>query len=416
MSGTLEIRAPEEQTEGTRSQLLRWLKSVGETVQHNEPLVEIETDKVTVEIASPGSGVLREVLKQEQEEIAPGDLLGRIETVAATADAPMSRQQSESAADALPTAAGRQSPHPPTPTHGDVAGVLSPAVRRLIAEHALEASAIQGTGGGSRITIQDVLQHVARLKDHGSAPSSPTVGAPLLHSAGTSRRVAHTAVRRRIAEHMVQSLLHTAPHVTTVFEANLASVLRHREQHGAQFAQAGAPLTLTAYFLEASTAAIRAVPEANSRWTDTELEIFESVHIGVATALDTGLMVPVLRDVQSRELIDIARGLNDLVARAREGRLAPADVRGGTFTISNHGVSGSLFAAPIVINQPQAAILGIGKLEKRAVVAGAADGADRIVIEPRCYVTLTIDHRVMDGQQANRFLAEFVRHLETYRV
>ena len=212
----------------------------------------------------------------------------------------------------------------------------------------------------------------------------------------------------------MHSLLHTAPHVTTVFEANLAAALAHRERHREEFARQGAPLTLTAYFLQAAVTAIRAVPEANSRWTDTALEIFDSVHIGVATALESGLVVPVLRNVQSRDLLQTARALNELISRAREGRLTPSDMRGGTFTISNHGVSGSLIATPIIINQPQAAILGIGKLEKRAVVVESpADPAGRVAVEPRCYVTLTIDHRVMDGQQANRFLQAFVQRLES---
>jgi 2-oxoglutarate dehydrogenase E2 component (dihydrolipoamide succinyltransferase) len=158
--------------------------------------------------------------------------------------------------------------------------------------------------------------------------------------------------------------------------------------------------------------AIRAVPETNSRWTDSALEVFDSMHIGVATALETGLVVPVLRDMQSRDLFETSKGLDDLVSRARDGRLTPADMRGGTFTISNHGVSGSLVATPIIINQPQSAILGIGKLEKRPVVVTSEDtGEDRIVIRPRCYVTLTIDHRVMDGHQANRFLQTFVEWL-----
>jgi len=173
-------------------------------------------------------------------------------------------------------------------------------------------------------------------------------------------------------------------------------------------------LTLTAYFLQATVDAIHAVPEANSRWTDTALEVFDSIHVGVGTALEEGgLVVPVLRDVQSRDLFQTAHGLNDLVTRAREGHLVPADVRGGTFTISNHGVSGSLVATPIIINQPQSAILGIGKLEKRPVVVEES-GVDRVVIRPRCYVTLTIDHRVMDGHQANRFLETFVARLTNW--
>ena len=224
----------------------------------------------------------------------------------------------------------------------------------------------------------------------------------------------HTAVRRRIAEHMVQSLLHTAPHVTTVFEADLSAVLRDRAQRREEFAGRGAPLTLSAYFVQAIVAAIRAVPEANSRWTDTALEIHEAMHIGIATAVaDTGLVVPVLRDAQARDLFDTARGLEDLVSRARSARLTPADVRGGTFTMSNHGVSGSLLAAPIIINQPQAAILGVGKLEKRAVVLETGD-EQKIVVQPRCYVTLTLDHRVMDGHQANHFMQTFVDTLNRW--
>jgi 2-oxoglutarate dehydrogenase E2 component (dihydrolipoamide succinyltransferase) len=202
--------------------------------------------------------------------------------------------------------------------------------------------------------------------------------------------------------------------VTTVFEANLAAVLQHRAMHRDEFARRGAPLTLTAYFVQAVVAALRAVPEANSRWTPGALELWEAMHIGVATAVEgTGLVVPVLRDAQSRDLSDIARALDDLVQRARAGTLAPADVRGGTFTISNHGVSGSLLAAPIIINQPQSAILGIGKLEKRAVVVEDGD-EQKIVVQPRCYVTLTIDHRVMDGHQANQFMQTFVQALEQW--
>jgi 2-oxoglutarate dehydrogenase E2 component (dihydrolipoamide succinyltransferase) len=204
---------------------------------------------------------------------------------------------------------------------------------------------------------------------------------------------------------MVQSLLHTAPHVTSVFEAGMTAVIADRERRRADFERRGAPLTFTAYFVKAAVAGIRAVPEANSRWTDTALEIFDHIDMGIATALEEGgLVVPVLRNVESLDLFGIATGLNDLVKRARTGALRPADMRGGTFTISNHGVSGSLLATPIVINQPQSAILGVGKLEKRPVALD--DGS--IVAKPKCYVTLTIDHRVMDGLQANRFLQAFV--------
>jgi 2-oxoglutarate dehydrogenase E2 component (dihydrolipoamide succinyltransferase) len=404
MTATIEVRAPSEQTEGTRSQVQRWLKSVGDAVVENEPLIELETDKVTIEIPAPAGGVLAEILKQEQDEIAPGELLGRIqagtESNVATkaAAAPAQAATQASAVDDVTTAA--LSAHA-VPLSG---GRNSPAVRRLLSEHKLHASDIRGSGAGGRITVDDVLDHVARKQQ-----------APAPQSAGPMRRVPHTSVRKRIAERMVESLLHTAPHVTTIFEVDLGAVLAHRANHRADFEQRGASLTLTAYFLAACVDAVREVPEANSRWTDDALEIYENIDIGVGTAVEgKGLVVPVVRAVQSLDLFGIAQALSDLVARAREDKLTPADVRGGTFTISNHGVSGSLVAAPIVINQPQSAILGVGKLEKRAVVVDA-NGTDAIVARPRCYVTLTLDHRVMDGHRANQFLQVLVERLESWQ-
>ncbi|HEY0767598.1 MAG TPA: dihydrolipoamide acetyltransferase family protein [Steroidobacteraceae bacterium] len=414
MSSGVEIRAPAEQTEGTRSQILRWLKQVGENVAENEPLIEIETDKVTVEVASPGTGVLREIIKHEQQEIAPGELLGRIDagTPAGTlAEAPRAPAALPAAARASSAAAESEA------RAGAAAGPLSPAVRRLLAERGLDAAAIRGTGQAGRITVDDVLRAAP-----GSAPPARPDGRATAAAPGAvtealirSHRVPHTAVRKRIAEHMVQSLLHTAPHVTTVFEADMTAVLTDRARQREEFARRGVPLTLTAYFVQAAVAAIRAVPEANSRWTDTALEIYDSIHIGVATAVEgTGLLVPVLHDADTQDLFDTARALEELLTRARGGTLSPADVHGGTFTISNHGVSGSLLAAPIIINQPQAAILGVGKLEKRAVVVEQGD-EQKIAVQPRCYVTLTLDHRVMDGHQANHFLQVFVQKLTGWR-
>ena len=438
MSDALEIRAPAEQTEGTRSQILRWLKRVGEQVSENEPLIEIETDKVTVEVAAPGSGVLREILRQEQDEITPGELLGWLDASGDGANtAPVK---------SAPTAgSGAHGEAPARPAHTAAEGVrgaaggagqLSPAVRRLLTEHGLEPGAVQGTGQGGRLTVEDVLHVAAGQGPAGSRRTAsgqpaanlgrPASGQPApggeqaAHSAPTSeegvRRVPHSAMRRRTAEHMVQSLLHTAPHVTTVFEADMAAVLEDRARRREEFAQRGVPLTLSAYLVQAAVAAIRVVPEANSRWTDAALEIFDAIHIGVATAVEgSGLIVPVLRNAHTLDLFDTARALDDLVSRARAGKLTPADVRGGTFTISNHGVSGSLLATPIVINQPQSAILGIGKLERRAAVIEDGDG-ERIGVRPRCYVTLTLDHRAMDGHQANRFMQTFVDTLGGWRA
>jgi 2-oxoglutarate dehydrogenase E2 component (dihydrolipoamide succinyltransferase) len=410
MSERIEIRAPAEQTEGTRSQILRWLKQVGESVAEDEPLIEIETDKVTVEVASPGAGVLREILKHEQEEIAPGELLGLLAPLhsAATEVAPKPEVRR---ADATPSA-----PRGAAAVAEGGAG-LSPAVRRLLAEHGLTAAAVRGTGQGGRVTVEDVLRAAERGRgaDTAQAQAESAARAEAAVPAEGVRRIPHSAVRRRIAEHMVQSLLHTAPHVTTVFEADMSAVLEDRARRREEFTRRGVPLTLTAYFVQATVAALRVVPEANSRWTDAALEIYDAIHIGVGTAVEgKGLVVPVLRDAHARDLFETARGLDDLVSRARAGKLAPADVRGGTFSISNHGVSGSLLAAPIIINQPQSAILGIGKLERRAVVTGEGD-TEGVVVRPRCYVTLTLDHRVMDGHQANRFMQTFVDTLSRWR-
>jgi 2-oxoglutarate dehydrogenase E2 component (dihydrolipoamide succinyltransferase) len=421
----VEIRAPSGQEEGTRSQVLRWLKAVGEPVAEHEPLIELETDKVTVEVASPAAGVLTEILKREQEEVAPGELLGRIGVAAAAGAAPAAVAAAASATDprgTAPPAPALAAPSEATPPAARAAASrqLSPAVRRLLAEHSLEPSAVRGTGEGGRITVADVLREASASGAGNSGPQRASQRAPAgdmeapdesnRGDAVTGHRVPHSAVRKRIAARMVESLLHTAPHVTTVFEVDMGAVLAHRERHREEFARQGVALTLTAYFAQAAVTAIHAVPEANSRWTESELEIYDTVNLGIATAAEAGLVVPVLQHAESLDLLETARRLEDLVRRARDGALTPADVRGGTFTLSNHGVSGSLLAAPIIIPQPQSAILGLGKLEKRAVVM-EEDGHERIVARPRCYATLTIDHRVMDGSRANRFLQSFTERL-----
>ncbi|HKZ72477.1 MAG TPA: dihydrolipoamide acetyltransferase family protein [Steroidobacteraceae bacterium] len=420
MTDILEVRAPTEQSEGTRSQVLRWLKAVGDSVSENEPLIEMETDKVTVEIASPGQGVLLEILKKEQEEVEPGELLGRI-APAGTADVASAAKPAAAAPPA--TSAGAPGPsqgdatpaaHARPAARGAAVSRVSPAVRRLLAEHGLDASVVEGSGEGGRITVDDVLRHAATAAPAAQAKPAPAAAPRPAAERPAGRLVPHSATRKRIAEHMVQSLLHTAPHVTTLFEADMTAVLAHRARHKADYERRGASLTLTAYFVAACVDAIRAVPEANSRWTSDALEVFDAIDIGVGTAVEgKGLVVPVVRNVQSLDLFGIARALGDLVQRAREDKLTPADVRGGTFTISNHGVSGSLLAAPIVINQPQSAILGVGKLEKRAVVV-EENGQDRIVVRPCCYVSLTLDHRVMDGHHANRFLQALVNRLQSW--
>jgi 2-oxoglutarate dehydrogenase E2 component (dihydrolipoamide succinyltransferase) len=407
----MDIRAPAGQEEGTRSQVLRWLKGVGEVVTEHEPLLELETDKVTVEVASPGAGVLTEILKQEQEEVAPGELLGRI-GVAEALTAPLAAASATSPVAPAHTAPAGSGAHARASgsSGGAAARQLSPAVRRLLAEHSLDAASVQGTGEGGRITVQDVLRHAADTPEAAEAATRRADSSDIGEAASASHRVPHSAVRKRIAARMVESLLHTAPHVTTVFEVDMGEVLTHRQRNREDFARQGISLTLTAYFAQAAVTAIREVPEANSRWTNAELEIYDTINLGIATAAAGGLVVPVLHQAESLDLLDTARRLEELVRKAREGALAQADVRGGTFTMSNHGVSGSLLAAPIIIPQPQSAILGLGKLEKRAVVI-----EDGIVARPRCYATLTIDHRVMDGSRANLFMQAFTERLSGWK-
>lgn len=416
MTTTVEVRAPSEQSEGTRSQVQRWLKNIGETVAENEPLIEVETDKVTIEIPAPAGGVLSEILKHEQEEIEPGELLGTIQAAAAAENAAPSADSAPAVAPAnRPAAPGAEVRMAAFAAHAEAlyTGRSSPAVRRLIAEHGLESAPIRGTGAGGRVTVDDVLAYVASQRGSGGTQQRQERPLPTeAEAAVAGRKVPHSSMRKRIAARMVESLLHTAPHVTTVFEANMSAVIAHRAAHKEEFQRQGVSLTFTAYFLAACVDAIREVPEANSRWTEDALIVPDTVNIGVGTALEgKGLVVPVVRNVQGLDLFSIARELGEVVERARTDKLTPTDVRDGTFTISNHGVSGSLVATPIIINQPQSAILGVGKLEKRAVVV-TENGEDRIVIQPRCFITLTLDHRVMDGHRANRFLQVLVERLE----
>ena len=391
MSDVIDIVLPSDQTEGTTNVIAKWYKAVGDTVAINDPLVEITTDKVTVEIAAPGDGVLSEILAAEGENVEPGQVVGRL-TVG------RSDRLTEQPVDHTPV---KQSDGDSTPTQAE----LSPAVRRLLKEKGIDAGQVKGTGKGGRITVEDVVAAAA-----GGEAARPSDGETVSRSDGpSSRRVAHSQMRKSIATHMARSVS-VAPHVTSVFEADLSAVVAHRAANKDAFEKDGARLTFTAYFVRALVDAVRAVPEANARWHDDALEIWEDVNVGVATALgNEGLIVPVLRQAQSLDLAGTAKALHDFTERARTNALTPKDVQEGTITISNHGVSGSLLAAPIIINQPQSSILGVGKLEQRAVVR---DGA--VVARPMAFVTLTIDHRVLDGFSANKFLTKWVETVENW--
>lgn len=408
MSRIEDVLAPAN-AEGTRATILRWCKAVGDTVVKDEPLVELETDKVTVEIPAPVSGTLIEVLKEVDAEVSPDEVLARL------------RLAGESA---LPKELGapKATPKIDSPRISAAAGAgqepLSPSVRRLLREHSIAAGDINGTGRNGRVTAQDVTRHVSRTQSpRASLPKTAPepVRDPAREPArdAASTLVPHTAIRRRVAEHMVRSLA-DAPHVTTLFEADLTRVLKHRSLHAQSFESRGTRLTLTVYFISACARALRAHPEVNATFTQDGMQLHPDVNIGVGTALGTkGLIVPVIHSAQDLSLFEIAQRLNTLVESARAGRLAPQDVRGGTFTISNHGVGGSLLAAPIVINQPQVAILGVGKVQRRVCVIEAG-GSESIAVRPMCYLTLTIDHRALDAFQANAFLKLVVETLEQW--
>jgi 2-oxoglutarate dehydrogenase E2 component (dihydrolipoamide succinyltransferase) len=407
----VDVLMPAE-LEGTKAVVRAWLKQVGDPVRRDEPLVELETDKVTTEVPAPADGVLVEILLASDSEAQPGALLGRLGD-ASQASHPSQAELGEALPSFPETAQEKDGVSTPQLGSGStqtVRGVspeqvrehrLSPAVRRAICQHGLDPATISGTGKNGRITRADVDAFVA------ARPAQPP-------SSGLGGRIVpHDRMRRLIADNMLASVS-AAPHVTAVFEADFSAIMAHRAKHKPAFEREGIALTFTAYFIAACVKAMRAAPAINSRWHADHLEIFDDINIGIGTALgDKGLVVPVVHRAQELSLHGIAARLHDLTARARSGQLRPVDMKDGTFTISNHGVSGSLVATPIIIQQPQSAILGVGKLEKR-VVAREVDGVDTIQIRPMAFVSLTIDHRVVDGHQTNAWLTAFVETLERW--
>ncbi|PDV98697.1 dihydrolipoamide acetyltransferase family protein [Candidatus Chloroploca asiatica] len=437
---TTELTMPqlgESVTEGT---IGRWLKQPGETVAKYEPLLEVITDKVDSEVPAPVAGTLLEILVPEGETVRVGTVIARLGSPAdAVAPVPpeMAAQPAPTEAGALPRAeVGSALAATPTPSASGHNTFLSPVVARLIAEHGLDPAGIPGTGQGGRITKQDVLRFVAardaaptsdpvQLAAPVSAPMPPMV--PPVAQAGPAMPASHarpverlalpedaelvplSPMRRRIAEHMERSV-RISPHVTTVMEVDLSSVMAHREAHRASFEQQGVRLTVTPYVVQAVATALGKTPVFNGSFTAEGIVIHRRIHIGVAVALDEGLLVPVVRDADEKNLLGLARAVGDLASRARTRRLQPDETQGGTFTITNHGVGGSLFATPI-INQPQAAILGVGAVVKRPIVI-TQHGVDAIAIKPMAYLSLTFDHRIADGATADTLLLDIKRALE----
>jgi len=394
----IEVRVPEEQ-EGTKAVVRAWLRQVGDLVFENEPLVELETDKVTQEVPAPAAGVLAEIVLETDAEAVPGAVLARIDT---DSPAEAGAQEAKPAVDER-VEAPSGSPGP-RPSPGNLETRLSPSVRRACLQHGIDPSKIQGTGRDGRVTREDVDRAV-------ESATVVSVGEPATARprAFPGQDIPHDRMRLTIAENMARAVAEQ-PHVTAVFEADFTAVGAHKAAMSAR----GVKLSYTAYIVKAAAEAMAVAPAINGRWEEDRIAISPTIDIGVGTALgEKGLVVPVVKDAGSLSLEQIGERLHDLTSRAREGKLDRSDVSGGSFTISNHGVSGSLLAAPIILHQGQAAILGVGKLQKRVIVR-EVNGRDAMLVHPMAYVTLTIDHRVVDGHQTNAWLSRFVEILETW--
>lgn len=414
----------ESVVEGTVS---RWLKRQGEHIDQYEPLLEVSTDKVDTEVPSPASGVLLHIHVKEGETVEAGTLLAEI--------GPASEKVDTSSRPAHTNGTRAQ--------RAANSGHVTPVVARMVAEHDIDLRHLTGTGRDGRITKKDVEAYLdqqdaqptelpaweqplegadlfkptvnyedeptpSQTVPPQSAQAQTTPAAAPRPTTTPGELVTLTPLRQAIAEHMVRSQLHTAPHVTTVFEVDMSAVIAHRTAHQAEFARQGLKLTLTAYFAAASVTALQENPYLNAQWTDEGIYLHHAVHLGIAVAIDGGLIVPVIRHAQDLNLMGMARAVSSLAQRAREKQLKPDEIQGGTFTITNHGVSGSLLATPI-INQPQAAILGVGAVEKRVKVI-----QDAIAIRPCCYMTLTFDHRIADGAAGDAFMVALKNRLENW--
>ncbi len=418
----------------TDATVTKWLKSTGDEVKEYEPILEVNTDKVDTEIPSPTSGVILAEYAHEGEVVKVGALLAWIgqpgETVSqegaveqAAAISPP--KQPAVVIDQSAPSHAELSPSQPTPSRE--LGFISPVVAKIAAEQNVELSKVPGTGMGGRITKKDIENYLdVRSQAHPAppaqpapAPSAPTVpplspAAPAVSAlTGTYTVRPQTPIRKAISEHMVLSE-HIAPHVSTIMEVDMSCVSDHRSANKEAFAAQGVNLTYTAYFVQASVAALKSYPLVNSSWSEEGVRIFDAINIGMAVSMgEDGLIVPVIRGADNLSLIGIARVVNDLSNRARAHKLHPDEVRGGTFTITNHGVSGSLFATPI-INQPQCAILGVGAIQKRPIVITDPNIGDVISIRLMMYLSLTFDHRIIDGAIADYFLAKIVQTLKDW--
>ncbi|TLY43378.1 MAG: 2-oxo acid dehydrogenase subunit E2 [Nitrospirae bacterium] len=364
--------------EGT---IVKWLIPPGGRVEKDHALLEVETDKVALEIPSPAAGFLTEVLIQEGQTVPVGTVLARLDT--------------QQPATGVVNRVGGVVVRPMSPS-GEGVDHYSPAVRQLAKEHGVDLAQVAGTGAGGRVTKKDVLDRLAK-----SGPFQKTTPAVQRSAeaapAAAEQLVPLTAMRKTIAERMVRSRQISA-HVVTFFEVDFSGVGTVREGRG---------LTYLPFVIHAVARAMKNFPILNSSWGEQGILLKREIHMGIAVALEDGLLVPVVRHADRKGVVQLAKEAADLAERARTKRLSPEEVQGGTFTITNHGGTGSLFSAPI-IHQPQIAILGVGAVQKRAIVLN-----DAIAIRPMGYLSLSFDHRVIDGATADRFMSKVKEYLET---
>lgn len=397
--------------EGT---LVKWLIHEGDTIQEGDPILEIETDKVTVEVNAETSGTVQKIIA------SVGDVVNVGETLAIIADGSADEAPSSSVKSVPVETVVQETPISEGQPTTDQAIRSSPVVARMAKEHQLDLAQITGTGRDGRITKRDVEAYLAEdakpapvvRSTPAVAPVAPPQPAPSVRYDPDDGDIqALTGMRRSIAEHMVMSK-HTSPHATTFFEFDYKAVADHRAKHRAIFEQDGVKLTYMPYLVMAVAEALKKHPLVNSSWTDDGILLRKSVHLGMAVAVPTGLLVPVLRDADQFNLLGLARNINDLAERGRVNKLKPDELKGGTFTITNHGASGSLMGAPI-INQPQAGILGVGMIEKRVKVISDSSG-DSIAIRPCAYVSFSFDHRILDGATADAFVMDIKHRIENW--
>ncbi len=388
--------------------VIKWLKKEGDTVNELEPLLEVNTDKVDTEIPAPASGTVLKILAEEGVPAKVGAVLAFIgkpgEHVEVSSD-----QVSSVKSPVMEKSPVKESVSPGSSHTARDFGFISPVVAKIAAEQSVNLQDVTGTGLNGRITKNDVLNYVESQKSKvATALPSTQYATPIVTPIAGDQLIKHSTIRKQIAEHMVMSK-RTSPHVLTVMEADMSHVAKHRAANKETFARDGVNLTFTAYFMMAIVAGLKAYPQVNSSWTDEGLLIHKAVNIGMATSLgEEGLIVPVIKGADNLSLLAMARTVNDLANRARSKKLQPDDVKGGTFTLTNHGISGSLFAFP-VINQPQCGILGVGAMQKRVVVIN-----DAIAVRPMVYLSFVFDHRILDGASADWFLAKVKETLENW--